>query len=249
MKAMRMGVNFQKKFDVVTETLNIFDMSFLVSGTIMLMLCLYVCHDMRIFLLNENHQVLSILACILLSYVMGLVCRTTGKYVARYVNLLCDNIRLSESKSDCEELLRQKFSLFEPYIKIEKPGFDGMKYELVYSYMWMKLDTKNNPACRNRFLYVSRIWVLRAIYEGLIPSVIFLAVILISNEAFKRFCVETLCGESYTPSLLYLFVAAAFLIAICVVVLISREIQHCNETQKREVLVAYYDFFVKASND
>ena len=45
--------------------------------------------------------------------------------------------------------------------------------------LWMKLDKPDNADCRSRFMYISRFWVLRAIYEGLIPSVIVLGFVCI----------------------------------------------------------------------
>lgn len=62
-------------------------------------------------------------------------------------------------------------------VKIKSMGMD-----MAYSYMWMKLDKSDNAGCRSRFLYVSHFWVLRAIYEGLIPSVIVLGLVLLAKN-------------------------------------------------------------------
>ena len=104
--------------------------------------------------------------------------------------------------------------------------------------MWMKLDTNENADCRNRFLYVSRIWVLRAIYEGLIPSIIFLAFIVLCNGDLEQLS-NTVLGVYIA----YIGISLTFITTTILIAILAKEAHHCDETLKREIIVAYYDFF------
>lgn len=76
-------IDIKNKFDVITETLNIFDLSFLVSGSVMLGLCFFAFPIMRDFFIHGNHLFLSIVLCIWFSYVLGLICRTIGMNISK----------------------------------------------------------------------------------------------------------------------------------------------------------------------
>ena len=63
---------------------------------------------------------------------------------------------------------------------------------IAYSYMWMRLDKLQDEDCRSRFVFASGSWVLRAIYEGLIPPVFVTAARCSSISVWKGWC-ETFC--------------------------------------------------------
>lgn len=109
--------------------------------------------------------------------------------------------------------------------------------------MWMRLDTNENVDCRNRFLYVSRIWVLRAIYEGLIPSVIFLAITVLCNGDLEYLSIKVL-----GVYLAYIGILLIMIITLIINSLLAREAHHCDETLRREIIVAYFDFFGNKDN-
>lgn len=233
-------INVKDKFSVLTETLNIFDLSFLVSGSAMLGLCFYAFPVMRHFFIHGDQLFLSILLCIWFSYVLGLISRAIGKNIAKVFYRKEKFVRETKEKNVYDFFFPKIFSVeFNWCPKL----LQSEKTELAYSYMWMKLDTSTNADCRSRFLYVSRIWVLHAIYEGLIPPIIFLSVIVLCNG--------DLCRLSYVAFGGYLeYVAIPLVVALDVIViaLLAREAHHCNETLRQEVFVAYYDFFVKRKN-
>ena len=233
-------VNIQNKFDKVTETLNIFDMSFLVSGSAILGVCLYAFPRISNFFIHGNHLFLSVLLCILFSYIFGLICRMTGKYIA-YL-LTCAYRKLTGKKeNDVFDVFLKKDGYNAFVMKPNKKGdeIEKMTKDMAYSYMWMRLDTSRDANCRNRFLYVSRIWVLRAIYEGLIPSVILLSAAVLYKENFSI----TAFGDKENVQIcIMMAIVLLMLLLLCVLV---REINHCDETLKKEIVIAYYDFFGK----
>lgn len=230
-------INVKKKFDVLTETLNIFDLSFLVSGSAMLGLCFYAFPVMRHFFIHGNQLFLSILLCVWFAYVLGLISRAIGKNIVKVFYHKEEFVRETKEKNVYDFFFPKIFSRELNYCpKLFQPE----KTELAYSYMWMKLDTSTNADCRSRFLYVSRIWVLHAIYEGLIPPLVFLSVIVLCNGDVCRLSCQVFGGY-----LAYIAIPLIMMFDLIIIALLAREAHHCNETLRQEVFVAYYDFFVK----
>ena len=130
-----------------------------------------------------------------------------------------------------------------------------------YSYMWMRLDNSQDEDCRSRFVFASRSWVLRAIYEGLIPPVFILAATILVKyfSVWKEWC-NTFCqwlggwsgvlipswGENIIVSILGAVVVT--FISYIIVKLLAREARRCANTQIREVIVAYYHFVENKEN-
>lgn len=228
-------LDIKKKFDVISETLNIFDLSFLVSGSTMLGLCFYAFPIMKNFFIHYNHPFLSILLCIWFSYILGLICRTLGKNIANCFYLFKDLDKATQNKKRFSSLFTK---LYTPESGFASAASTKEKGDFAYSYMWMRLDTNTNADCRNRFLYVSRIWVLRAIYEGLIPSIIIFAATVLCNGDLEHLSNKVL-GGYYA----YIGISLIFTASIIITALLAKEAHHCDETLKREIIVAYYDFF------
>lgn len=240
---VKAALSFQKQFDTLTSSLNLFDMSFLVSGAAMLGVCFLAFPVLVPLFLHGEHIILSILLCILFAYIFGLVSRIIGKEVARWIGCLFyspDSITDEAFKKYFEKIIDKKSPLYVMHEQNSK--------EVIYSYMWMKLDTSTNPDCRTRFLYVSRIWVLRAIFEGLIAPTMLLAV-TISINCFKPILplfvnVEAIVGSTF----LMWLCPAIVILTLFVVYLLAKEANHCANTQMREVVVAYFDFIEDGCN-
>lgn len=234
------SINLQKQFDSVTGTLNIFDMSFLVSGTAMLGACCYAFPRMKGFVFHSSHIFLSTLYCLLIAYTLGLVCRNIGKKTSEHI--ISFNTKKSY-KTRVNDYFHKQFTLLpfnkQTLVKLVESNHEDM----AYSYMWMKLDSSRDPRCRARFLYVSRIWVLRAIYEGLIPPTLLLS--------------ATICYKSWGDTaglidapLIRLFdghvhcavIPIVLLLTIFVIVTLAKSADYCNKSLAREIIIAYYDF-------
>ena len=234
---VKAALSFQKQFDTLTSSLNLFDMSFLVSGTAMLGVCFLAFPVLVPLFLHGEHIILSILLCILFAYIIGLMSRIIAKEVARWLGGLFnspDSITDEAFEKYFEKIIDKNSPL---YVMHERNSKD-----VIYSYMWMKLETSTNHDCRTRFLYVSRIWVLRAIFEGLIAPTLLLAV-TISINCFKPILplfvnVEAIVGSTF----LMWLCPAIVILTLFVVYLLAKEANHCANTQMREVVVAYFDF-------
>lgn len=240
-------MNFQKQFDTVTGALNIFDMSYLVSGAAMMTVLVYTFSGFRDFIFHYNQLTLSVFVCIVITYILGMICWVAGKQIRYWC--------INSHEDTVKEKVRKALDSLPQFPQIAK--IKGMGMDMAYSYMWMKLDKSDNADCRSRFLYVSRFWVLRAIYEGLIPSVIVLGFVLFAKCQTIVVCpiVEIECGVKVvlmclvkTIGLTWAYNLILFLVIFSLVILVgyllAKEAKRCVETQIREVVVAYYNFFV-----
>lgn len=240
-------MNFQKQFDTVTGALNIFDMSYLVSGAAMLAVLVYAFPCFRDFVFHDNQVMLSVFVCVVITYILGLICWVAGKQI-RY---LCIDSHEDAVKRKVRQALRN-LPLSPQIVRLKL-----MDEDMAYSYMWMKLDKSDDEDCRNRLSYISRFWVLRAIYEGLIPSVLVLGIVLFVK--FQTIVVCSIVANEYgvkvvllclikTIGLTWAYNLTLFLVIFGLVFfvdyLLAKEAKRCVETQIREVVVAYYNFFV-----
>ena len=74
-------MDFQKQFDTVTGALNIFDMSYLVSGATMLGVLVYAFPGLKDFVFHKDQVTVSILICVVLAYVLGMLSWIAGKQI------------------------------------------------------------------------------------------------------------------------------------------------------------------------
>ena len=72
-------MDFQKQFDTVTGALNIFDMSYLVSGATMLGVFVYAFPGLKDFVFHKDQVTVSIIICIVIAYVLGMISWIAGK--------------------------------------------------------------------------------------------------------------------------------------------------------------------------
>lgn len=74
-------MNVQKQFDTVTGALNIFDMSYLISGTTMLGVLIYTFSGFKDFVFHKEQVTLSVIVCIVTAYVLGMISWIAGKQI------------------------------------------------------------------------------------------------------------------------------------------------------------------------
>lgn len=245
-------MDFQKQFDTVTGALNIFDMSYLVSGATMLGVLVYAFPGLKGFVFHKDQVTVSIIICIVIAYVLGMISWIAGKQFRYWMMKHFGDKKTNDEdfKSKFQETAQCLDFHGETIYKLMEKGNN-----LAYSYMWMRLDCSKNEDCRNRFVYISRFWVLRAIYEGLIPPVLILvATILVKYfSVWKGWC-ETFSqwqsdltgkiilpwGENIIVGILGSIVMT--FTSYIIVKLLAKEARRCVNTQIREVIVAYYHF-------
>ena len=248
-------MDFQKQLDTVTGALNIFDMSYLVSGATMLGVLVYAFPDLKGFVFHKDQVTESIIVCIIIAYVLGMISWIAGKQF-RYWMME----HFGEKKTNDEDF-ESKFNETAQCFNFQGETIKKLIEEdknIAYSYMWMRLDNSQDEDCRSRFVFASRSWVLRAIYEGLIPPVFILAATILVKyfsvwigwcETFFQWLgdwsgmVIPSWGKNTIVGLIGVVIMTS--IAYIIVKLLAREARRCANTQIREIIVAYY-LFVEA---
>lgn len=251
-------MDFQKQFDTVTGALNIFDMSYLVSGTTMLGVLVYAFPGLKDFVFHKDQVIVSIMICVVFAYVLGMISWIAGKQIRYWM------MKHFWQKKTNDEDFESKFEETVQYFDFQDETIKKLMKDdknVAYSYMWMRLDNSQDEDCRSRFVFASRSWVLRAIYEGLIPPVFVLAATILVKyfSLWKGWC-ETFSqwqseftgkiilpwGENIIVSILGAVVMT--FVSYIVVKLLAREARRCANTQIREVIVAYYHFVENKQN-
>ena len=245
-------MDFQKQLDTVTGALNIFDMSYLVSGATMLGVLVYAFPDLKGFVFHKDQVTVSIIVCIIIAYVLGMISWIAGKQF-RYWMME----HFGEKKTNDEDF-ESKFNETAQCLNFQGETIKKLIEEdknIAYSYMWMRLDNSQDEDCRRRFVFASRSWVLRAIYEGLIPPVFILAATILVKyfsvwigwcETFFQWLgdwsgmVIPSWGKNTIVGLIGVVIMTS--IAYIIVKLLAREARRCANTQIREIIVAYYHF-------
>lgn len=251
-------MDFQKQFDTVTGALNIFDMSYLVSGATMLGVLVYAFPGLKGFVFHKDQVTVSIIICIVIAYVLGMISWIAGKQFRYWMMKHFGDKKTNDE--DFESKFQETAQCFNFQDETIKKLMEDDK-NIAYSYMWMRLDKSQDEDCRSRFVYASRSWVLRAIYEGLIPPVFVLAATILVKyfSVWKGWC-ETFCqwlngwsgvvipswGKNAIVGLLGVVIMTS--IAYVIVKLLAREARRCANTQIREVIVAYYHFVENKEN-
>ena len=251
-------MDFQKQFDTVTGALNIFDMSYLVSGATMLGVLVYAFPGLKGFVFHKDQVTVSIIICIVIAYVLGMISWIAGKQFRYWM------MKHFWQKKTNDEDFESKFEETVQYFDFQDETIKKLMKDdknVAYSYMWMRLDNSQDEDCRSRFVFASRSWVLRAIYEGLIPPVFVLAATILVKyfSVWKGWC-ETFSqwqsgwtgkiilpwGENIIVSILGVVVMT--FVSYIIVKLLAREARRCANTQIREVIVAYYHFVENKEN-
>lgn len=251
-------MNFQKQFDTVTGALNIFDMSYLVSGATMLGGVVYAFPGLKGFVFHKDQVTVSIIICIVVAYVLGMISWIAGKQFRYWM------MKHFGDKKTNDEDFKFKFQETAQCFNFQDETIKKLMEDdknIAYSYMWMRLDKSQDEDCRSRFVFAFRSWVLRAIYEGLIPPVFILAVTILVKyfPVWKGWC-ETFSqwqsgwtgkiilswGENIIVSILGVVVMT--FTSYIIVKLLAKEARRCANTQIREVIVAYYHFVENKEN-
>lgn len=251
-------MNFQKQFDTVTGALNIFDMSYLVSGATMLGVLVYAFHGLKGFVFHKDQVTVSIIICIVIAYVLGMISWIAGKQFRYWM------MKHFGDKKTNDEDFKSKFQETAQCFNFQGETIKKLMEDdknIAYSYMWMRLDKSQDEDCRSRFVFASRSWVLRAIYEGLIPPVFILAATILVKyfSVWKGWC-ETFSqwqsgwtgkiilpwGENIIVGVIGVVVMTSA--SYIIVKLLAREARRCANTQIREVIVAYYHFVESKQN-
>lgn len=242
-------MDFQKQFDTVTGALNIFDMSYLVSGATMLGVFVYAFPGLKDFVFHKDQVTVSIIICIVIAYVLGMISWIAGKQFRYW---MMKHFGERDKDADFEFMFSETATHFTFKDELITKLIEENK-KVAFSYMWMRLDNSQDEDCRNRFVYISRFWVLRAIYEGLMLPVLLLFVsLLIKHFTMWRswFEVFNQWQSDWSGKVIYSWAEniIVFILGVCIMAtftycimdLLANEARRCANTQIREVIVAYY---------
>lgn len=251
-------MDFQKQFDTVTGALNIFDMSYLVSGATMLGVLVYAFPDLKGFVFHKDQVTVSIIICIVIAYVLGMISWIAGKQFRYWMMEHFGEKKTNDE--DFESKFKETAQRFNFQGETIKKLMEDDK-NIAYSYMWMRLDKLQDEDCRSRFVFASRSWVLRAIYEGLIPPVFVLAATILFKyfSVWKGWCEALSQWQSGWTGKIILPWGENIIVGVIgavvmtfasyiIVKLLAREARRCANTQIREVIVAYYHFVENKEN-
>lgn len=251
-------MNFQKQFDTVTGALNIFDMSYLVSGATMLGVLVYAFPGLKGFVFHKDQVMVSIIICIVIAYVLGMISWIAGKQFRYWM------MKHYGDKKTNDEDFKSKYQETAQCFNFQGETIKKLMEDdknIAYSYMWMRLDKSQDEDCRSRFVFASRSWVLRAIYEGLIPPVFVLAATILFKyfSVWKGWCEALSQWQSGWTGKIILPWGENIIVGVIgavvmtfasyiIVKLLAREARRCANTQIREVIVAYYHFVENKEN-
>lgn len=220
-----MDTTFTKIFDRISEALNFFDFSFIVSGLMTLGIIYCSISNYYTFDLSGYSKTVIIIAAIVMVYVSGLVSFSIGKWLR--LKILYIGNKEYFNKVFCNAL---SFVNSEPYFKSEEfskyldiDKFDNTKYKSVYSKMW--LDLRHSEEAKETMRHLNRFWMMQAVYEGLFTSSI---VAIIASS----------CLICKSP---VYFIIMVLLSVICMVFCYI-EARRYAETQILEIVIAYKKF-------
>lgn len=220
-----MNESVSKIIDRISDALNFFDFSFIVSGGLTFsILYLTVNNIYSIHLLAAINTPAKIILCIGMVYICGLLSFAAGKCLRLKILYLCnkkrrfskiftDALKFAQTHNNegCEELERYSGN----------PD-DEQRLKQYYTLMWMELRHYKDAEATIRHL--NRFWVMQAVFEGLFFSFILTAAcsIILADCKFTYYAL-------ISPACAY----------ICYI-----EAQRYAETQINEIVITYTKFIL-----
>lgn len=127
-------MNFQKQFDTITGALSLFDLSYWISGTALLLSLVYVNPKLMDFLVQDNKLFLSMIFCLITAYVAGLVSWVIGKRL-RYLFMVIYKRKMKVVKIDFENLFAEAIHVCNISDRSKIKSMLTKSKTLTYSYM------------------------------------------------------------------------------------------------------------------
>lgn len=212
-------MNFQKLIDTISDAFSIFDFSYIISGGLTFLIILYDLHCHQINFMLENVTV-TIICGIFLSYICGVLSWLCGKNIRRF---FCDiNKEFEDTYNDTKNSINDNFRT-----ELTPIAQHSMEYE----YMWICLCKEEKAKPRINFIH--RFWVMQAIYEGLIFTLLVFVSVLLDLKLADN-------GFLNCFKLIGIFLLSIFIIFLCV-----KEAANCARNQIKEVILSYYLYCFK----
>lgn len=228
-----MNESISKIVDKISEALNFFDFSFIVSGGLtfsVIYLTINLFNVPPLSVLETISTPIKIIACIGIVYICGLISFAGGKCIRLYFLYQLDKERGFSSIFEKALMFIKKYddtttAEIDSFIKA-----DSDTQKLYYTKMWMELRHCSDAEATIKHL--NRFWVMQAVFEGLYFSFI-LAIIC-----------STLLMLLVDHSFVIVFFIAFFCIWFC-----YKEAQRYAETQINEIVIAYKKFILNGKRE
>lgn len=206
--------SFQKIIDILSNAFSILDFSYIVSGGFTLGIVLFDLHYHYYEFFIRNISI-TIVCGIFLAYICGLSSWIIGRLIRKIVQ---------NTDKDFEETYDRTMNA----LASNALSLSVSDKKLAYSYMWIELHKKEEA--KEQIIFMNRMWVMQAVFEGLIFSFIVAIGVLIDLK------------WGLNKDISWLEFIVIFAVLLSSVWLSAIEDRRYARTQIREVILSYYSY-------
>lgn len=206
--------SFQKIIDILSNAFSILDFSYIVSGGFTLGIVLFDLHYHYYEFFIRNISI-TIVCGIFLAYICGLSSWIIGRLIRKIVQ---------NTDKDFEETYDRTMNA----LASNALSLSVSDKKLAYSYMWIELHKKEEA--KEQIIFMNRMWVMQAVFEGLIFSIIVAIGVLIDLK------------WGLNKDISWLEFIVIFAVLLSSVWLSAIEARRYARTQIREVILSYYSY-------
>lgn len=206
--------SFQKIIDILSNAFSILDFSYIVSGGFTLGIVLFDLHYHYYEFFIRNIFI-TIVCGIFLAYICGLSSWIIGRLIRKIVQ---------NTDKDFEETYDRTMNA----LASNALSLSVSDKKLAYSYMWIELHKKEEA--KEQIIFMNRMWVMQAVFEGLIFSFIVAIGVLIDLK------------WGLNKDISWLEFIVIFAVLLSSVWLSAIEARRYARTQIREVILSYYSY-------
>lgn len=233
-----------KVFDALAGALNIFDFSFLISGSATLALiladiCMHTGTEWLLTMMKWPGWIIVVVA-LLSIYICGIIAWMIGRELREGFLTFTEDENAQEGSNAEKDFNRVYTKLIES-LEIKGEDIPTIKRKMdVYSYLWIKLESIDNEKVRERLAYCNRFWVMRALLEGLLFTWLLLIGVLI-DMVITCHLLQHMC--------IAYFVLLFFVMIILMYFTAMRATSFAND-QVKEIIITYKVYIIdKEKND
>lgn len=205
--------SFQKIIDILSNAFSILDFSYIISGGFTLGIILFDLHYHKYEFFIHNVLV-TIICGVFLVYICGLASWVIGKFIREIFQSI--DTDFEHTFDEAVRSLGDEFSL------------PVSNKNLAYSYMWIELYKKEEA--KERVTFINRMWVMQAVFEGLIFS--FVTAMVVWLELAYSLWREVLCYK----------VVITLFVLLLLTCLSAIEARRYARNQVKEVILSYYSY-------
>lgn len=210
-----------KIFNTLGEALGVFDFSFFISGFTTFCFLIFEVHHYNPGILLNLTRWEMVVAVILVIYICGLMSWSIGRMIRwLIVCVWCRNPHAI--KDDLKKVMQET----QEGLGIPKTMKDC---ETVYSKMWVELSKDKEG--QKRIPFINKMWVKRAVFEGLITSWLMGLVVACDVDSYRKLL--NLADDSCMPCILK--------VTMIVLILVSAYMgTDYAKNQIKEVVIAHH---------